>query len=184
MLVLHRREERWEDRTFQRLPARYLAGDCLVFNDSRVFPSRLFGHRSGVHSLRVGKNNPKRFENLSGRVEVFLLRPVSDDRKTWDALVRPGRKMRTGERVSSMKVSKRKFFSRGEFGERTLRFDIESDIYEELERIGHVPLPPYIRAGFAAGSRALPDGIRARIRVRCRTNGRIALHTRGDRAMP
>ncbi len=144
MLVLHRREQRWEDRTFRDLPEYLTEGDCLVFNDSRVFPSRLFGHRSGVHSLRVGKNNPKRFENLSGRVEVFLLRPVSDDRKTWDALVRPGRKMRTGERVMFDEGLEAEILARREFGERTLRFHIETDIYEALERIGHVPLPPYI----------------------------------------
>ena len=47
----------------------------------------------------MGKHNPKRWENLSGRVEVFLVRPVSEDGLTWEALVRPGRKMRTGEVV-------------------------------------------------------------------------------------
>jgi len=125
-------------------------GDCLVLNDSKVFPCRLFGRRAGVHSLPVGKHNPKRRENLSGRVEVFLLRPLSEDALTWDALVRPGRKMRTGERVIFDQDGfdqgiEAEILSRGEFGERALRFFTNEPIYELLERMGHVPLPPYIR---------------------------------------
>jgi len=120
-------------------------GDCLVLNDSKVFPCRLFGRRAGVHSLPVGKHNPKRRENLSGRVEVFLLRPLSEDALTWDALVRPGRKMRTGERVIFDQGVEAEILSRGEFGERALRFFTNEPIYELLERMGHVPLPPYIK---------------------------------------
>src|SRR5215471_8696178 len=79
MLVVHRAECRWEDRMFRDFPSYLRAGDCLVLNDSRVFPARMYGHRAGVRSLPVGKNNPKRRENLSGRVEVFLTECVSDD---------------------------------------------------------------------------------------------------------
>src|ERR1051326_7180525 len=86
MLVVYRDEDRWEDRSFRDLPGFLHPGDCLVLNDSRVFPARLFGHRAGVHSLPVGKNNPKRRENLSGRVEVLLLRPLSGDHKEWNVL--------------------------------------------------------------------------------------------------
>ncbi len=149
MLVLWRRERRWEDRTFRDLPSFLGPGDCLALNDSKVFPARLLGHRSGVHSRTVGKNNPKRWENLSGEVEVFLLRAVSDDAKTWTALVRPGRKMRTGERIrfgdSSIGSLEAGIEGRGEFGERTVRFLYDGDIYAALNAIGHVPLPPYIR---------------------------------------
>ena len=145
MLVLHRGERRWEDRSFRDLPEFLQPGDCLVLNDSKVFPCRLFGHRAGVHSLPVGKRNPKRRENLSGSVEVFLLRPVSPDARQWEALVRPGRKMRTGERVKFDGVLEAEITARGEFGERTLRFLTEADVYQSLERIGHVPLPPYIK---------------------------------------
>jgi S-adenosylmethionine:tRNA ribosyltransferase-isomerase len=144
MLVLYRDQERWEDRMFREFPQFLRPGDCLVLNDSKVFPSRLFGRRSGVHSSPVGKNNPKRRENLSGEVEVFLLRAVSDDSKTWEALVRPGRKMRTGERISFGDVEA-EILARGEYGERTLRFETDHDIYEVLRSIGHVPLPPYIK---------------------------------------
>ncbi len=145
MLVLYRNEQRWEDRMFRELPQFLGPGDCLVLNDSKVFPSRLYGHRAGVHSLPVGKNNPKLRENLSGTVEVLLLRPVSPDAKEWQALVRPGRKMRTGERIRFDGGLKAEITSRGEFGERTLRFLTEADVYEALEKIGHVPLPPYIK---------------------------------------
>src|SRR5690242_4856148 len=97
MMVLHRKEARLEDRLFREFPSFLGSGDCLVLNDSRVFPARLFGHRAGVHSLPIGKNNPKCSEYLSGEVEVFLLRPVSVGGRDWEALVRPGRKMRVGE---------------------------------------------------------------------------------------
>src|SRR5436190_18136440 len=60
MLVIYRQEARWEDRQFRDLPQFLKAGDCLVLNDSRVFPSRLYGHRAGVHAIPVGKGNPKR----------------------------------------------------------------------------------------------------------------------------
>src|SRR5438105_4064786 len=119
MLVLYRAEGRWEDRTFRDFPAFLNPGDCLVLNDSRVFPARLFGRREGVGSLPIGKNNPKRREYLSGAVEVLLLRPVSDDRKQWQALVRPGRKVRVGERIRFDDEMEAEIVARGEFGERT-----------------------------------------------------------------
>ncbi len=79
----YRAEQRWEDRMFRDFPQFLHAGDCLVLNDSKVFPSRLFGKRVG----------------FSGVVEVLLVQPISEDAKTWTALVHPGRKMRTRERV-------------------------------------------------------------------------------------
>ncbi len=145
MLVVHRSEGRWEDRTFRDLPEFLHPGDCLVLNDSSVFPARLFGHRAGVHSLAIGKNNPKRREFLSGAVEVFLLRSVSADGRDWQALVRPGRKMRTGERIAFPEGLEGEIIARGEFGERTVRFHGADDLYAVFDRIGHVPLPPYIK---------------------------------------
>lgn len=145
MLVLFRDQRRWEDRLFRELPQFIRPQDCLVLNNSRVFPSRLYGRRDGVHSLPVGKNNPKRWQNLSGRVEVLLTRPISEDRKTWEALVRPGRKMRTGERIRFGGGLTAEILARGEFGERTVRFDCAGDIFDALNAVGHVPLPPYIR---------------------------------------
>jgi S-adenosylmethionine:tRNA ribosyltransferase-isomerase len=145
MLVLFRDEGRWEDRMFRDFPQLLRPGDCVVLNDSKVFPSRLFGQRTGVRSLPVGKNNPRRRENLSGRVEVFLLRHAPHDSRTWQALVRPGRKMGTGERIHFENGLEAEIVSRGEYGERMLRFDAAVDVDAALEEIGHVPLPPYIR---------------------------------------
>ena len=144
MLVLYRDQRRWEDRVFRDLPSFLAPGDCLVLNDTLVFPSRLFGHRAGVHSLPVGKNNPKRWQNLTGRVEVFLVCPLDAEAKTWEALVRPGRKMRTGERIRFDDALEAEILARGAYGERTLRFHCEGDIQAAIDRVGHVPLPPYI----------------------------------------
>jgi S-adenosylmethionine:tRNA ribosyltransferase-isomerase len=133
MLVLYRREQRWEDRTFRQFPEFLRAGDCLVLNDSKVFPSRLYGTRVG----------------FSGVVEVLLVKPESEDAKTWTALVHPGRKVRTRERVAFDGVEA-EVIGRGEYGERLLRFDYNGDFYELLAKIGHVPLPPYIKRGDTA----------------------------------
>ncbi len=144
MLVLHRDSQRCEDRMFRELPQFLRASDCVVLNDSKVFPSRLFGHRAGVHALPVGRHNPKRWQNLSGEVEVLLIEPVTEDARTWTALVHPGRKMRTGERIRFGDVEA-EIVARGDFGERTVRFLDSGDVYALLDRIGHVPLPPYIK---------------------------------------
>jgi len=145
MLVLYRDAQRWEDRTFREFPGFLRPGDCLVLNDSKVFPSRLYGHRAGVRALPVGKKNPARAEHLTGTVEVFLVRAHAEDPKLWQALVHPGRKMHIGERVRFAEGLEAEITARGAYGERTLRFHCEGDLFESFERIGHVPLPPYIR---------------------------------------
>jgi S-adenosylmethionine:tRNA ribosyltransferase-isomerase len=145
MLVLDRKTQSWADCRFRDLPEYLRPGDCLILNDSRVIPSRLFGTRAGTRSLAVGKGNPKRFEHLSGRVEVFLLRPLDAACRQWQALVRPGRKMRTGEIVRFAEGVEAEIAGRGEFGERTLHFTCPGDFYEWLDRVGHVPLPPYVK---------------------------------------
>ncbi len=153
MLVVRRSEGRWEDRAFRDFPEFLGPGDCLVLNDSRVFPARLFGHRSGVRSLPIGKNNPKRHEHLSGEAEVFLLRSVSQDGRDWEALVRPGRKMQVGERIRFDEGLEAEIVGRGEFGERTVRFSGTDDLFTAFERIGHIPLPPYIKRADEVGDR-------------------------------
>ena len=145
MLVLDRERHCWDDRTFRELPQFIREGDCLVLNDSRVFPARLFGRRAGVRSLPIGRHNPKRREYLSGCVEVFLMRPVSGDGREWKALVRPGRKMRLRERILFEDGLEGEIVGRGQLGERTIRFSGADDLFAEFEKIGHVPLPPYIR---------------------------------------
>lgn len=156
MLVLYREEGRWEDRMFREFPGFLRSGDCLVLNDSKVIPSRLIG-------LRLGSG---------GEVEVLLVEPVSDDAKTWTALVRPGRKMRTGDRIRFGDVEA-EIAGHGEYGERTVRFDFDGDIGELLAKIGHVPLPPYIRRQDTLADRARYQTVFAR------ENGSIAAPTAG-----
>ncbi len=128
MLVLHRAEQRWEDRHFRDLPEYLHPGDCLVLNNSRVFPSRLLGHREG----------------FTGKCEVFLVRPTSDDGRTWEALVHPGRKLRSGDRVVFSEDLSALIVGRGERGLRSVRIESRGDLMETIERTGHIPLPPYI----------------------------------------
>ncbi len=173
MLVVYRDEGRWEDRQFREFPEFLRAGDCLVLNDSRVFPARLFAHRSGVHALPIGRGNPKRNEYLSGEVEVFLLRPVGSDGREWEALVRPGRKLPVGERVHFSPELDAEIVARGEFGERTLRFSGTGDLFAEFEKIGHVPLPPYIKRSDTAADRDRYQTVFARER------GSVAAPTAG-----
>ncbi len=128
MLVIHRKEQRWEDRAFRDLPQFLRSGDCLVLNDTRVFPARLLGHRKG----------------FTGKVEVFLVRPLETNASTWRALVRPGRKMRTGERLELGEGLEAEILGRNEFGERIVRLESDGDLYTKLDHVGHVPLPPYM----------------------------------------
>ncbi|MGB9605419.1 MAG: tRNA preQ1(34) S-adenosylmethionine ribosyltransferase-isomerase QueA, partial [Bryobacteraceae bacterium] len=120
-------------------------GDCLVLNDSRVLPARLLGRRAGVRALPVGKKNPARKLHLRGQVEVLLLRPSAGDPTVWQALVHPGRKMRPGERVLFDEGLEAEILHWGPYGERTIRLRCDGDLFEKLEKVGHVPLPPYIR---------------------------------------
>jgi S-adenosylmethionine:tRNA ribosyltransferase-isomerase len=172
MLVVHRAERRWEDRAFRDFPSYVGAGDCLVLNDSRVFPARLLGRRAGVHALPVGRQNPKLREHLSGEAEVFLLRPSARPRE-WQALVRPGRKIAVGERILFADGLDCELMARGEFGERTIRFTGTGDLYQAFEKIGHVPLPPYIKRPDSAADRERYQTVFARDR------GSVAAPTAG-----
>jgi S-adenosylmethionine:tRNA ribosyltransferase-isomerase len=128
MLVLDRKTATWQDRHFRDFPSFVRPGDCLILNDSRVFPSRLYGRRE---------------HGAGGRVEILLTRPLGD--LTWEALVRPGRKMRSGERVLISDELSAEILGRGSFGERIVHLHPKGDLFEVLDRTGHVPLPPYIR---------------------------------------
>lgn len=152
MLVLDRGGHQWEDSQFQALPHFLRPGDCLILNDTRVFPCRLFGHRKGVNAVPVGAHNPHRDEFLTRAVEVFLTRQSADP-LVWSALVRPGRKLPVGEVITFAEGFAAEITGRGEFGERTVRFEVEGDLITLLERYGHIPLPPYIRRADSSSDR-------------------------------
>ena len=144
MLVLSRADGAYRDRTFADIE-KFLRGDeLLVLNNTRVVPARLFGHRVGLHSQPASRAT--RREHLSGEVEVLLTRQCQPD--TWEALVRPGRKLRVGERIRfGGGELEAEIIARHELGARTLRF-VSRDTQQvaaHLGRLGHVPLPPYIR---------------------------------------
>ncbi|MEJ7607817.1 MAG: S-adenosylmethionine:tRNA ribosyltransferase-isomerase, partial [Bryobacteraceae bacterium] len=119
---------RWEDRAFRDFPHYLNTGDCLIVNESKVFPSRLYGQRgSGV-----------------AQIEVFLIKPLDAHERTWQALVRPGRKVKVGQRIVFSETLAGEVLERKDHGLRVLRFETD-DVIAALEAIGHVPLPPYIR---------------------------------------
>ena len=127
LLLLDKKTGNVEHKHFFDLPAFLRPGDCLVLNNSRVLPARLFGRRSG-----------------GGACEVLLL--IDRGEKVWECLVRPGKKLRVGAKIS---------FGDGELtaevvgevegGNRLVRFDYEGIFLETLERLGKMPLPPYIK---------------------------------------
>jgi S-adenosylmethionine:tRNA ribosyltransferase-isomerase len=134
MLTLSRTTGAWRDGLFQELPELLNPGDLLVLNESRVIPARLFAHRKGG----------------DGRVEILLTEQLSE--WEWRALTRPARKVPVGEELAFRSpegetVLEAVITCRGAFGERTLRFTPIDDFFACLDRIGHMPLPPYIRRG-------------------------------------
>jgi S-adenosylmethionine:tRNA ribosyltransferase-isomerase len=143
MLLLDCRSGVFADSEFAQL-ANLLRGDeLLVFNNTRVIPARLFGKRQGVHAQPPSR--PTAREHLTGTVEVFLTRQLEGD--IWEALVRPGRKLPVGERITfGTGELEAEILSRGELGVRTVRFSSRNDqtVQSQIERLGHVPLPPYI----------------------------------------
>jgi len=151
MLQVDRARDNLRDATFRDLPDLLRPGDLLVINNTRVLPARLYGHRSGLRAHHISPSNPAAHEFLRGIVEVLLTRQISADPNTWEALVHPGRKLGIGERVYfGLEASDHahelaaEIIRRGEFGERHLRFDPVTDFLAIIERIGHIPLPPYI----------------------------------------
>ncbi len=147
MLRLERLSGKVEDRTFEEFPELLRPDDLIVFNDTKVFPARLFGHRAGVRAQPVSQRNPASREFLQGWVEVLLTKQLSgDSEQVWQALVHPGRKIGVGERLflGDEGDLMAEVIARGSYGERTLRFAGVPDFFAIVERIGHVPLPPYI----------------------------------------
>ncbi|HEY4355675.1 MAG TPA: S-adenosylmethionine:tRNA ribosyltransferase-isomerase [Acidobacteriaceae bacterium] len=146
MLVLDRATGAFSDRIFTDLPSILQPGDLLVMNDSRVLPARLFATRSG---LATQHNSPA----PTGQIEVLLTERLTslEGHNEWLALVKPAKKVQPGEILLfhepgglPQPVLEAEVLADGEFGERTLRFAPVDDFHAVLERIGHLPLPPYI----------------------------------------
>jgi len=151
LLHLLRKNEAWQDRAFRDFPGLLHPDDLLVLNNTRVFPARLYGHRSGERAQPLSPKNPASRDFLRGRVEVLLTRQISEDPNEWESLVRPGRKIGIGERLyfsdphaKAESALEAEITARGAYGERRVRFRSVPDFFSRIERLGHVPLPPYI----------------------------------------
>ena len=177
--LLHVTSEALEDRRFREFPELLRASDLVVFNNTRVFPARLYGRRE----VREGQN--PRFSQkaremgqpgpLRGRVEVLLTRQVIEEPNEWECLVRPGRKIGVGERLffGAQDELQGEVIGREEFGERKIRFAAVEDFFGLVEKIGHIPLPPYIAREDASADRERYQTVYARER------GSVAAPTAG-----
>jgi len=164
MLALDRTTGAHQDRWFREFPSMLRPGDLLVVNDSRVIPARLFAHRAGLRTQAS--------HQTTGQVQVLLAEQLSE--WDWKALVRPGRKVLTGEHLDFGDGALRaEVIAHGEFGERTLRFEPLPDFFATIERLGHMPLPPYIHRDDRAGDRERYQTVYARER------GSVAAPTAG-----
>ena len=144
MLVVERRSGRWEDRRFRELSELVRGDELVVLNNARVLPARLLGRRAGMRAGRPSRRGPARREFLQSAIEALLLREIEPG--VWEALVRPGRKVRTGERIIFGNGELEAHVEgRGEYGLRRLRLSAAEDLRQVVERLGYIPLPPYIK---------------------------------------
>jgi S-adenosylmethionine:tRNA ribosyltransferase-isomerase len=144
MLLLDKITGAWDDRHFREFPDLLRGDELIVLNNARVLPARLFGRRVGIHAESPGTHSPARREHLQAPIEVLLVRQLAPD--TWETLVRPGRKIPVGEKIVFGEGELEAVVeSRGEYGLRVLRFASKTGFHEALGRLGHIPLPPYIK---------------------------------------
>jgi S-adenosylmethionine:tRNA ribosyltransferase-isomerase len=146
LLRLSRATGHLMDLQFRDFPTLLNPGDLVVFNNTRVFPARLYARRKGLKSQVLSAHNPASREFLRGRMEVLLTRQLGSDPNDWECLVRPGRKIAVGEHLlfGEHDELQAEVISRAEFGERRIRFAPVDDFFARVESIGHIPLPPYI----------------------------------------
>jgi S-adenosylmethionine:tRNA ribosyltransferase-isomerase len=129
MLVLSRAQTSFHDDVFTNFSRYVRPGDCLVLNNSRVFPARLQGRRNREDGAEV---------------EVFLVHHQPNLENEWQALVKPAKRVRQGDHILFGEGLTAEVLTEGDYGQRTLRMKAEGSIIKLLERFGRVPLPPYI----------------------------------------
>src|SRR5699024_6089302 len=128
MLVMHKESNTLEHKHFRDIVEYLQEGDCLVLNDTRVLPARLFGVK----------------ESTGARIEMLLLHEETED--TWETLVKPAKKISVGDQVSfGDGVIRATCIAKGDQGGRTFQLRYEGIFLEVLEKLGTMPLPPYIQ---------------------------------------
>ncbi len=127
LMVLNRATGEAEHKGFKDILDYLKPGDCLVINNTKVIPARLFGVKEGTQA----------------KIELLLLKRRGDD--VWETLVKPGRKAKTGTKISFGEgILTGEILAVEEDGNRLIRFDYEGIFEEILDRLGQMPLPPYI----------------------------------------
>ncbi len=129
MLVLSRQRQTFHDDLFANFNRYLRAGDCVVLNNTRVFPARLHARRNHTDGAAV---------------EVFLVRASHENESIWRTLVRPAKRVRRGDTLLFDDSLHADVIEEGEFGERVLRFHATGPLDEIFDRLGQTPLPPYI----------------------------------------
>ncbi len=128
LLSLNRSSAHINHHCFTDLPQLLRAGDLLVRNETRVIPARLLGRKES-----------------GGQVEILLIRQCDPVRNIWRCMTRSSKPVRVGARLSFPEAINAEVVDAVEQGHRLVRFDCPGDFLEVLERVGHMPLPPYIR---------------------------------------
>ncbi|MEJ2201391.1 MAG: tRNA preQ1(34) S-adenosylmethionine ribosyltransferase-isomerase QueA [Desulfuromonadaceae bacterium] len=128
LMVLRRRDRQIKVSNFTDITEYFVSGDVLVLNDTRVIPARLLGEKES-----------------GGKIEVFLVRRLVSDREDWACLTRSSKSPRIGCRLLLGGEIKATVLPGGQAPYRHIRFDGQQDFMAALERVGRIPLPPYIR---------------------------------------
>jgi S-adenosylmethionine:tRNA ribosyltransferase-isomerase len=129
LMVLDRKQKTIETKKFKDIINYLEEGDCMVVNDSKVFAARLFGLK----------------EKTNAKIEVFLLRQLSQEENIWDVLVDPARKVRIGNRIFLTKNLYCEVIDNTTSRGRIVRFNYRGDFQKYIEKLGKTPLPPYIK---------------------------------------
>ncbi|NHM30450.1 tRNA preQ1(34) S-adenosylmethionine ribosyltransferase-isomerase QueA [Neobacillus terrae] len=128
LMVLNKQTGEIKNETFPNIKTYLNPGDCLVLNDTRVLPARLFGVK----------------EDTGANIEVLLLKQLEDD--SWETLIKPAKRVKEGTRINfGDGILTAVCTGTSEHGGRTLKFSYEGIFYEILEQLGEMPLPPYIK---------------------------------------
>lgn len=128
MLVIDRGVEKFSDDYFYKFPQHLKKGDVLVLNNTKVFPARLFGT-----------------SETGAKVEVFLVKELGN--QMWETLAKPARRLKIGKKITFDENLAAEVIDRNVEGRVVVKFDSNENFNEVLERVGNMPLPPYIKRG-------------------------------------